>query len=732
MTIILLDSISLLAAAAAVLFLASGWKHLAGTDVRMLLAALLTLNLFYVACMWMEWVGLTAALDKYEDFIGALMPMFWAFVFYAHIQRGMNLEIRKSEENLRVTLDSIGDGVIATTRRGTVSRMNPMAEKLTGWTMEEALNRPLTDVFNIINARTGEPAVNPVTRVLETGHVMGLANHTKLIARDGTEYHIGDAAAPIRDSAGRIIGMVLVFRNVTEEYRLRERITENEERMKLALEGADLGTWDWNLQTGEVRFNRRWAEIVGFRPEEIAPHVSTWENLIHPDDVQHVMDALTAHLAGRTDVYETEHRLKHKSGQWCWVLDRGRVIARAPDGQPQRACGTHLDITARKRLEDQIRRAHRMEAIGRLAGGVAHDFNNLLSPILGYGEMLVTDPAITGDRRRFLNEILHAGFRARELVRQLLTFSRKQTLEFRPVDINETIRDFEKLLRRTIPEDIEIRTALSRDIRVIKGDVGQIEQIIMNLAVNAADAMPDGGRLSIETAVCELDAEYATTHSTVVPGWYVMLAISDTGCGMDPDTSERVFEPFFTTKGELGTGLGLSTVFGIVKQHGGNIWLYSEPGRGTTFKIFLPVADDVPVGDKPVERPASAVRGTETILLVEDNDPVRLMVHAVLEQQGYRVLAARGSDEALKILSGYDGPVHLLLTDVVMPGTNGRELYEKAVSQRPGLKVLYMSGYTGDVITFRGVLNEGVQFIQKPFSTKDLAHKVREVLIQDS
>ena len=396
------------------------------------------------------------------------------------------------------------------------------------------------------------------------------------------------------------------------------------------------------------------------------------------------------------------------------------------------------EISARKRaeaqqrrLEDQLHQTRKMEAIGRLAGGVAHDLNNMLAPILGYGELLSDDPGLDDEQRKPLREILRAGLRARDLVRQLLAFSRKQTLEFKPLNINETIESFGKLLLRIIPEDIEIKVVLSPDIRPVMADAGQIEQIIMNLAVNAADAMPDGGELIIETAVSELDEEFAEAHMDVAPGPHVILAVSDAGCGMDNETRGHIFEPFFSTKGERGTGLGLATVFGIVKQHGGNIWLYSEPGKGTTFKIYLPVAEEAAAAEKPSGKTATDPKGTETVLLVEDNDQVRQLAYAILQRQGYTVFAAKDSDEALAKLASFKGPVHLLLTDVVMPGMNGRELYGKAAQNRPGLKVLYMSGYTDDVIAIHGVLDKEVHFIQKPFSTKALAYKIRDVLEQE-
>ena len=395
-------------------------------------------------------------------------------------------------------------------------------------------------------------------------------------------------------------------------------------------------------------------------------------------------------------------------------------------------------ITERKRaeeekrkLEEQYHRAQKVESIGRLAGGVAHDLNNLLSPILGYGEMLLDDLGPEDERRESVDEILRAGFRARDLVRQLLAFSRKQTLEYRPVDMGEAVRRFEKLLRRAIREDIEIRIIPSPNIPTVMADIGQVEQVIMNLAVNAGAAMPEGGVLTIETALVVLDEDYADAHQDVQPGTYVMLAVSDTGCGMDEETRGHAFDPFFSTKGEQGTGLGLATVHGIVKQHGGNIWLYSEAGKGTTFKIYLPVSGQAPAeGGPPGRRAAVGPEGNETVLLAEDEEQVRHLARAILKQQGYTVLVAESGSDALAILDQHDGPVHLLLTDVIMPGLNGKELFLQATDRLPDLKVLYMSGYTGNVLAHHGMQDEDPPFIQKPFAVRALTAKVREVLDQ--
>jgi PAS domain S-box-containing protein len=390
------------------------------------------------------------------------------------------------------------------------------------------------------------------------------------------------------------------------------------------------------------------------------------------------------------------------------------------------------DVTERRALEQQLRQSQKMEAVGRLAGGIAHDFNNLLMVISGYSEFLLErlggEPHLRGPAQ----EIASASERASSLTRQLLAFSRKQMLAPRIINLNDIATENLKMLTRMIGEDIDLVMTPGKSLWSVRADAGQIEQVIMNLAVNARDAMPSGGKLTIETANITLDEEYARVHAPLHPGDYVMASISDTGAGMDSETQSHIFEPFFTTKGTKGTGLGLSTVYGIVKQSGGYIWVYSELGRGTTFKIYLP---RVPSIEEPAVHAVTApVRfqkvepGTETILLVEDEANLRYLARQYLEKQGYRVIEAADGAVAMQIAVAHEGIIHLLLTDVIMPGMNGRELAQRISEIRPNVKVLYMSGYTENVIGQDGTLDAGVRLLQKPFNLRDLKSKVREVL----
>jgi two-component system, cell cycle sensor histidine kinase and response regulator CckA len=442
-------------------------------------------------------------------------------------------------------------------------------------------------------------------------------------------------------------------------------------------------------------------------------------------DTIDALKGIQAVLDGSQSQFSMEYPCHSETKQY-WFLMNVTPLARKRGG----AVVSHINITDHKQLQEQFLQSQKMDAIGRLAGGVAHDFNNLLTAIIGYSQILLRSFAEDNPHRHELEEIEKAGSRAAALTSQLLAFSRKQVLQARVLDLDEVVANMENMLRRLIGENIELKTSLESRTAFVKTDPGQIEQVIMNLVVNARDAMQHGGKLLIETQSVVLDENYPHDHINVKPGRYVMLAVSDSGCGMDPETQAHMFDPFFTTKEQgKGTGLGLSTVYGIVKQSNGHIWVYSEPGQGTTFKIYLPRFEDV--ADHSLQNDNAAVlpRGTETVLLVEDETPVRQLATRVLSRQGYTVLEATNGEEALRLAQEQAArEIHLLMTDVVMPQKGGKVLATELQKLRPEMKILFVSGYTDDAVIHNGVLNNSANFLQKPFTLYALTQKVREVL----
>jgi signal transduction histidine kinase/ActR/RegA family two-component response regulator len=429
-----------------------------------------------------------------------------------------------------------------------------------------------------------------------------------------------------------------------------------------------------------------------------------------------------------TRLQNMEVRWKRKDGNAITVRLSGRAVT-IPEQNERVLEVIAEDVTERRVLEDQFRQAQKMEAVGRLAGGVAHDFNNLLMVISGYTEVLLEKTARGNPLYPKIAAVQQAADRATTLTRQLLAFSRKQFLELKVVDVNAIVKDLERLLRPLIGENIELNTQLAEDLGRTRADAGQIEQVIMNLVVNSKDAMPNGGKLTIRTANVNLDDDLRREYSYIQPGPYVMLSISDTGHGMDKETQLQIFEPFFTTKEKgKGTGLGLSTAYGIIKQSGGYIFAQSEVGRGTTFSIYLARVEDAAEPLGTLRASQSATGGSETVLLVEDEESVRQLVRETLEAKGYKVLEAEHGEAALRTASDYHGPIDMLITDVVMPGMSGRELAKQLSASDPDIKVLFLSGYTEDAIVHQGVLEAGTAFLQKPFTLQMLSRKVREVL----
>jgi signal transduction histidine kinase/CheY-like chemotaxis protein len=475
---------------------------------------------------------------------------------------------------------------------------------------------------------------------------------------------------------------------------------------------------------------QRWSAILesqyGLQPGTFGGTVDAFMERVHPQDRDVLCETMAKASRMGADFSE-QHRTIWPDGTVRWLSGAGRVHL-GDHGEPVRAVGITLDVTERRTLEAQYQQAQKMEAIGRLAGGVAHDFNNLLTAILGYCELLLTDLDPGDPRRADIAEIQKAGTSAAALTRQLLAFSRKQIIEPTLLDLNQVVADLRAMLGRLIGEDVKVMLALRPELARVKADRAQVEQIVVNLAVNARDAMPRGGTLTIETANVELDENYATAHFSVTPGHYVALTVTDTGTGITPEVQARLFEPFFTTKEPgKGTGLGLATVHGIVMRSGGSVNVYSEVGRGTSFKVYFPRAD---AAEMVVEAPPRVSRprsGAQTVLVVEDAEGLRALARRLLQRQGYTVLVAANAEEALRLFE-QNASIDLLLTDVVMPGASGPELSRRLVERRPELKVVYMSGYTEETIVQHQVLNPGIAFLHKPFTSETLGRKIREVL----
>jgi PAS domain S-box-containing protein len=641
--------------------------------------------------------------------------------------------LRESEEKYRVLVETSPDAITLFDLNLNIIMGNRPALSLYGYERQEEIIGK--SVLNYLAPEQLARAREDIAKVLETGS-MGPVEYT-LLRQDGTFFVAELKGSLILDREKKPNAILCVSRDITGRKKVEEALRSSEEKYRTILETMEDGYFEVDL-TGNFTFvNDAECRNLGYSREE----------LIGRNNRQYTDETMAKKLHQTfTGVYTTGESVKmldveviKKDGTKS-INEISISLIKDSEGKPIGFRGVARDVTERKHmeqekasLEEQLRQSQKIEAIGRLAGGVAHDFNNLLTVISGNCQLSLLELNEKDPLKGNIEEIKGASEKAANLTRQLLAFSRRQILEMKVLDLNTVLRDLDKMLHRLIGEDIELITLLADDLGRVKTDPGWVEQIIMNLAVNARDAMPNGGKLTIETANVELDEAYARNHVSVKPGRYVMLSMSDTGVGMTPEVRQQIFEPFFTTKEKgKGTGLGLSTVYGIVKQSGGNIWVYSELGKGTTLKIYLPCVDE------PAEKLKAQVlgeefpRGSETILIVEDDKEVRNLAVRILKRQGYTVLDGSYGDEAFSACRQHKGPIHLLLTDVVMPGMDGRALSESLSQLHPEMKVLYMSGYTDDAIVRHGVMAKGINYIQKPFTVSELTNKVREVLNKSS
>jgi two-component system cell cycle sensor histidine kinase/response regulator CckA len=604
--------------------------------------------------------------------------------------RGLMLDIteRKQAEEARARLASIvessEDAIISKSCDGVIQSWNRGAEMLYGYTASEMIGQSVYLLAPQDRASEVASLLERVSRGERVEH-----HETVRVRKDGRLTNVSVSISPVKDARGSVVGAASIARDITERKRAEEALRQSEERFRSFIENVPLGVYRTTPDGRVLMANPALLGMLGYGSfQELASRNLEHEGF-EPADARSVF---REQIEREGEVKGFEAAWKRQDGSAVSVREYARVV-RASDGSVLCYDGVVEDITERRRLEQQLRQAQKMEAIGRLAGGVAHDFNNLLTIVNGYSDLILERLSAVDPMRPQVEEIKKAGERAAKLTRQLLAFSRRQVLAPQILDLNAVVSNMDKMLRRLIGEDIDVVAILEPELGRVKADPGQLEQVIMNLAVNARDAMPEGGTLTLETANVELDEVYASRHVPVTPGSYVMLAISDTGCGMDAETQAHIFEPFFTTKvEEKGTGLGLATVYGIVKQSGGYIWPYSELGRGTIFKIYLPRVYQ-PAERSPADRGRmDRCTGSETILVVEDEATVRALVRRVLESNGYSVLEASRAAEALAICQQHPGEIHLSLTDVVMPQTGGREFARRLGFLRPGTKILYMSG----------------------------------------
>jgi len=634
--------------------------------------------------------------------------------------------VLESKELYTKLVDTLPDVIVRTDLEGKILFINDYAFQINGYRRDELEGQ---NILQYIAPEQQSAALQNIALMME-GKIVPHEYH--LLTKDGRKVPFEINGNVLRNEDGTPFGVVVVGRNISERKKTEDVIKKSEEQYRRITENMSDLVSEVDAQSIFTYVSPSHLRIVGYAQEELLGRFA-YEN-IHPEDLEKII------IEGGQGVRsgeerEVEYRYRHKNGHYIWLRSIGHSLRNA-EGDHTGAVMSSNDITERKqaeleweKLQEQLIQVQKMESVGRLAGGVAHDFNNMLSVIIGNTELAMNRVTPSDPIHKSLQEILNAGNRSADLTRQLLAFARKQTVSPKVLELNDTVTGMLKMLQRLIGEDIKLTWNPGTKLWRVRIDPSQVDQLLANLAVNARDAIEKTGRIVIETSNAKCNAAYCIDRPEWIPGDYVVLAVSDDGCGMEKETITNIFEPFFTTKKEgQGTGLGLATVYGIVKQNNGFINVYSEPGQGTTFKIFLPRYMDEIVETADEESEPELPGGTETILVVEDSVTVLKLCKAMLETLGYQVLAANGKDEALKLAGEYSVKIDLLLTDVVMPDMNGKELSERIVAINPGLKCLYMSGYTADVIARQGVLDEGIKFISKPFSLRDLAEKVREVI----
>jgi PAS domain S-box-containing protein len=637
-------------------------------------------------------------------------------------------ERKLAEEELALrnyALNNVHEAAYLLDEQGRIFYVNEECSRVVGYSREQLLHMTMLEIDPDTSA---EQLAKHWVNLKAQGSLTLERRHR---ANDGHVFPV-EVSANYLEYGGKAYSLALV-RDITERKRGEQMLKESEERTRLALEAARIGTFDWDLRTGQWYASPTYYTVLGYEPSQGPGDWDKWFENLHPEDRAHVVQLIEDTKAGRSGEYEYEARIRHADGSYRWIHMVAFGIERNSDGKVTRIMGLRTDITERKRAEEEqaklqqkLQQAQKMEAVGQLAGGVAHDFNNILAIINGYSETLLSARDLLETQRASLDEILAAGKRGASLTRQLLAFSRKLVLQPKVLNLNSIIEGFDKMLRRLIGDEIEVRTILEQNLSSVNADPNQMEQVLLNFCINARDAMPEGGKITIRTANLEFDDASAAQYLSLTPGQYVTLSISDTGIGIDHEMQSHIFEPFFTTKGpEHGTGLGLSTVYGIVKQSGGHVSVYSEPGQGATFRVYLPAVSQTTREQEQISTPQESLRGSETVLLVEDAASLRTLYRKILEDRGYTILEAGDGERAIQVAERYAGNIALLLSDVSLPKMKGPALARVLLQQRPTMKVLFMSGHGDEVISGS---DAGTCFLQKPFDVHELFRRMREIL----
>ncbi len=625
---------------------------------------------------------------------------------------------------LAAIVEGSEDAIIGYGLDGVITDWNEAATRLYGYSAQEAIGRSASILVPPSRPDDLTEILNTLAAGKRIQQLEGLRRR-----KDGSLVEVSSSIAPIIEQDGTIIGGSSIVRDITSRKRMEQKLQQSEERFQLVAQATKDAIWDLDIRTGGVWRSETFWEKFGYPPRDTEPDIASWKDLLHPEDRDRVWNGFQTALSRRSDSYEAEYRFRRADNSYAVVLDRTYIVYNETK-QPIRAIGAVTDLSDRRELEEQFRQAQKMEAVGRLAGGVAHDFNNLLMIISGYADMMREQLGSEDKHRKNLDEVLKAADRAASLTQQLLAFSRKQVLLPRIIDLNSVVDDSVKMIQRLIGEDIELNVLPGKPLWAVNADPGQIVQVFMNLCVNARDAMRNGGKLDIRTENVSFDAEAVRDRPALVPGNYTALVVSDTGTGMTMEVHAHLFEPFFTTKESgRGTGLGLSTVFGIVKQSGGYVWVESELGRGSSFTIYLP-AVDAPLTTSITPELREAEGQGEIILLAEDEEALRESLSIYLGLHGYKVLEASNGAQAVQIASQHAGAIQVLITDIILPKLGGAEVAREVARTSPQAVTLFMSGYTDRELLDYDPENLRTGFLQKPFGLRTLLEKIGEMIVR--